>query len=91
MTKPLHETLEGALGVFFTIPEREFDNGYKLQGLFTSEIKQAGLSKSIIKKLVKKGMLKQGAVTFEGKGQMTFYALVKNSAGESKVSDKPRP
>lgn len=73
--KPLHETLEGALGIFHSLPIREFVNGHKVKGIFTSELKHIGLSKSVIKKLVKKGFVAQGSVKFEKGNRMTFYSL----------------
>ena len=71
-------TIEETLALFMAAPEREFTNNRKQIGFFQVEFVSYHISKSIVKKLVKKGMLIESFVTMQSgryKGsQLTFYS-----------------
>lgn len=66
-----------ALAKFSRAPIREFNDGKKAKGLFQSELSHFKIEKSIIKKLVRKNILKEGTVQIKG-ALYTFYWIENN-------------
>lgn len=69
--------LDKTFAFFLQAPEREFDNGVKLKGMFQAEFKANNISKNLVDKLVKKDILKKAMIKMKKGGNLVFYVVNK--------------
>lgn len=69
--------LDETFAFFLQAPERQFDNDFKIRGLFQFEFKANNISKNLVDKLVKKNILKKAMIEMKEGGNLVFYVVNK--------------